>query len=125
MSEQYDLWISEHYGSHEKAYGACAEATLAMQRAFPELTRVRGHYYCLAWGERQHWWLTDADGQIVDPTAAQFPSAGHGIYEPWIEGADEPTGKCPNCGGLIYGGGSVCSDDCARSYEAYLMDGLR
>jgi hypothetical protein len=117
----YDEWIAANYPTEREAYGKCAEATDAMQRAFPELQRVRGHYYCFAWGERSHWWLVTADGVIVDPTAVQFPSRGNGVYESWTDGAEEPTGKCPNCGGLVYGGGTVCSDECARDYEEYLM----
>lgn len=125
MSEQrYADWIATHYPTPESAYGQCDAATTAMLAAFPELRRVRGHYYCLVWGERSHWWLVAPDGAIVDPTACQFPSRG-GVYEPWSEGADEPSGKCPNCGGYVYGGGTVCSDLCAREYEAYLMDSVR
>lgn len=123
MQVQFDAWIIEHYPNAEAAYGRCDDATREMQRAFPELTRVRGHYYCPVWGERQHWWLVTAEGAIVDPTAAQFPSDGDGVYQPWVEGDEEPSGKCPNCGGLVYSGGTVCSDVCARSYEAYIMRG--
>ena len=117
----YDEWIEQNVPDHTAAYGKCADVTEAMAAAFPELRRVRGHYYCTAWGERSHWWLVTPSGEVVDPTAKQFPSAGHGYYEPWIEGAEEPSGKCPNCGGMVYGGGTVCSDDCARAYTAYLM----
>ena len=65
--------------------GRCAEATLAMAAVFPELTRVRGHYLCWVWGEREHWWLVEPNGEIVDPTADQFPSKGGGVYVPWDE----------------------------------------
>src|SRR5687767_13556478 len=109
--------------NQQAAYGNCVEATTAMASAFPELRRVRGHYYCAVWGERQHWWLVTPDGTIVDPTAAQFPTEGHGVYEPWDESAEEPSGRCPNCSGYVYGGGTVCSDDCAREYEAYVRRG--
>jgi len=95
-----------------------------MQAAFPELQRIRGFYYCGVWGERTHWWLVTESGVIVDPTAVQFPSQGCGVYHPWTEGEEEPSGKCPNCGGYVYGGGTVCSDVCARQYERYLMDGV-
>lgn len=117
----YMQWILAHYPTQESAYGHCANAVKDMAAAFPELHPVRGHYYCMAWGERAHWWLIAPDGRIVDPTAMQFPSCGHGVYEPWSEGAEEPSGKCPNCGGYVYGGGTVCSDSCAREYAAYVM----
>lgn len=116
----YESWIAEHYPTRESAYGRCADATEAMQRAFPELRRVRGHFICAAWGERQHWWLVTADGTIVDPTLAQFPSVG--FYVPWAEGAMEPTGKCPNCGEFVYDSGTVCSDACADAYARYCMN---
>lgn len=118
---QYEEWISAHYPTPESAYGKCDEATSLMAKAFPELSRVRGHYYCWSWGERTHWWLVTTDGSIVDPTASQFPTAGSGVYETWTEGAKEPVGKCPNCGDYVYDYGVVCSDVCARSYASYLM----
>ena len=77
MKPEYRAWCAVHVGTTaEDCYGRCAWATLAMQIAFPELIRVRGHYLCLIWGERDHWWLTTPEGEIVDPTAAQFPSKG-------------------------------------------------
>lgn len=117
----YGEWIAANYPTAELAYGQCDAATQRMASVFPELTRVRGHYVDGVWGERCHWWLTTRDGTIVDPTAAQFPSAGLGEYMPWSEGNDEPSGKCPNCGGYVYGGGTLCSDTCARAYAAYVM----
>lgn len=96
--------------------GTCKETTLAMQEAFPELTRVRGHYYCLPWGERDHWWLIDPDGKIVDPTKAQFPCYGCGQYIAWNEGDPEPTGKCLNCGEYVYDDASHCNDTCRQAF---------
>jgi hypothetical protein len=93
-----------------------------MVAVFPELRRVRGHYYCPIWGERAHWWLVAPDGLIVDPTAAQFPSLGGGEYVEWEEGREEPTGICPQCGDHVYGGGTCCSEDCHRAYVAYCMN---
>lgn len=119
MSNRHDVytaWIAQNV---TETYGKCAEVTLAMQQAFPELTRVRGHYYCPIWGERAHWWLVNTDGEIIDPTKAQFPSKGIGHYEPWPEGAREPTGMCPNCGELIYDGNYLCNDTCYRQYVAF------
>ena len=115
----YQEWIDEHYPDYESSYGKCAEATLDMQKVFPELTRVRGHYYCSSWGEREHWWLTDKDGNIVDPTARQFPTKGHGVYDPWDESQPEPTGICPNCGEYCYNNDTCCSENCSREYAAY------
>ena len=116
--KKYNLWISENVN---ETYGKCAELTLKMQEAFPELTRVRGHYYCYTWGEREHWWLFDEENQqIVDPTVDQFPSKGIGEYMPLDESLPEPTGMCPNCGEYCFEGNSMCSENCEISYMAYL-----
>jgi hypothetical protein len=123
MKLEYRAWCAVHVGTTaEDCYGRCAWATLAMQIAFPELIRVRGHYLCTLWGERDHWWLTTPEGEIIDPTAAQFPSKGHGEYLPWHEGDVEPTGMCPNCGESCYDGRTCCSDSCSSAYAAYCMN---
>lgn len=101
--------------------GTCKETTISMQEAFPTLTRVRGHYHCPVWGEREHWWLTDLNGLIVDPTKAQFPSGLLGVYVPWDEGDPEPTGKCLNCGEYVYDSASHCNDSCRRAFMADLV----
>lgn len=121
QSKHYDQWIEGHYPTPELAYGQCDEATKQLVAAFPELQRVRGHYYCWTWGERSHWWAVAEDGTIVDPTARQFPSGGRGMYVPWEEGAEEPSGKCPNCGGYVYGGGTVCSDQCGDAFVRSML----
>ena len=120
MKQQYLTWIAENV---TKTYGKCAEVTAQMQSTFSELRRVRGHYYCLIWGEREHWWLVDPDGRIVDPTAQQFPSSGTGSYVEWDESQPEPTGRCPNCGGLCYDGDQVCSENCHVEYMAFCAGG--
>jgi hypothetical protein len=120
MDPRYAEWIAANVEGD--GYGQCREVTERMAAAFPELARVRGHYYCLIWGEREHWWLTTPAGEIVDPTAAQFPSKGHGEYVPWIEGTPEPTGLCPQCGEYVYDGNTCCSDACSRAYAAYCMN---
>ena len=117
MKKEYLDWMNK-WNLENDPYGNCAEATLEMQGAFPELKRIRGHYYCVIWGERMHWWLTDGD-EIVDPTCGQFPTKGNGVYKPWNEGDPEPTGKCPNCGELCYDGRYCCSEKCDKEYAAY------
>jgi hypothetical protein len=116
MNDKYLKWIAENV---TEQYGKCKEVTDKMKEVFPELQQIRGHYYCHTWGERAHWWLTDEDGTIIDPTKEQFPSKGNGPYEPWIEGSPEPTGKCPNCGELIYHGGYTCNESCHNAYVSY------
>ena len=116
---QYEAWISERYPTQQSAYGKCAEATTSMVAAFPELKRVRGHYFCLIWGEREHWWCIAPDETIVDPTRKQFPTQSDTAYTPWVEGTPEPTGRCPNCGDTCYDGRYCCSERCERDYAAY------
>jgi hypothetical protein len=117
IERKYADWIVENVD--DTGYGQCKEVTQEMAKEFPELTRVRGHYYCWAWGERAHWWLVDPTGVIIDPTAQQFPSRGRGEYVPWIEGAPEPSGMCPNCGDPCYDGMTCCSEKCFNEYVAY------
>ena len=116
MKKEYREWIEESSFGR----GDCAEATIAMSEAFPELRRVRGHYYCVLLGERPHWWLVAPDGSVVDPTSVQFPSNGIGQYVEWDESQPEPTGKCPNCGGYCYDWRTVCSDTCGIEYVAFI-----
>ncbi len=120
MKEEYKKWISESkYNTQENAYGKCAEATIEMKNRFPELKRVRGHYYCVIWGERTHWWLVDEENNIVDPTAIQFPTKGAGIYDEIDETGPIPTGKCPNCSEYCYDNNYCCSESCHREYADY------
>lgn len=73
--------------------GKCKEYCEALLLQNPSLTLVRGHYFCPIWGSNEaHWWLVDKDGSITDPTVRQFPSNGHGIYEPF-----NGKVKCSNC----------------------------
>jgi hypothetical protein len=119
----FQLYVSWIRANCPEPYGKCAEYTALMVAEFPELRRVRGHYYCPAWGEREHWWCVALGGTIVDPTAAQFPSNGTGEYVEWDESKPEPTGKCPNCGGYVFGG-YLCSDRCDEEYRRYVSSPL-
>lgn len=121
MEYKYQEWISSHYSTFDSAYGQCGKATENMLAQFPELTRVRGHYYCSLWGEREHWWLLDPQGNIIDPTAIQFPSHGHGVYQILDESLPQPTGKCPNCGEYCYNNKTCCSERCSTEYRYYIM----
>lgn len=73
--------------------GRCKEMSEAAVAADPSLTLTRGHYICPLWGRQEHWWATRADGSIVDPTAAQFPSGGIGEYVPF-----DGLVPCDQCG---------------------------
>lgn len=111
---KYEKWIKKNVGDPRHR---CAEYTLEMQEVFPELKRIRGHYY--AEREYPHWWLEDVDGNIIDPTVEQFISAD-GVYIPWDESQPEPIGRCLNCGELTYESSlnyNICSDICDMSFR--------
>lgn len=121
----YAEWIADNFPTYESAYGHCAKATEGMVAVFPELIRVRGHYYDLSWGEREHWWCKTADGVIVDPTAHQFPSKGMGHYEELDPNAPVPTGKCMGCGEYVYNSDTFCSSSCETAVIADLHSGFQ
>ena len=92
-----------------------------MQKEFPELRRVRGHYYDGV-TRRPHWWLVGPDGDIIDPTAKQFYTNGRGIYEERDEDEPEPTGRCINCGDYVYDGKTCCCEACDREAISFCMN---
>lgn len=73
----YRDWITREVRT--AGQGSCTGWTLRMQAAFPELMRVWGLVVRTDLPTRGmammagHWWLVTPDGQIVDPTAQQFP----------------------------------------------------
>lgn len=120
----YADWIEDYVSRQPDRFvrGKCAEATQLMVEAFPELRRVAGFVHC-TWGRDQHWWCAAPDGSVVDPTKSQFQLVFE--YEE-LDLADPeavkriPTGMCPNCGGEVYEGASICSPRCEREYIRYL-----
>lgn len=125
MLPAYKKWIETNVKG--AGYGECADITVQMQEAFPELLRKRGSYRCPVWGDRTHWWLTTVSGEIVDPTANQFPSKGNFEYTELSEAeiSELPTGVCLECGGPVYNGRDVCSDDCYNAFRSSLMGVMR
>lgn len=114
----YQKYIANLKLTYSTAFGYCKPVCQEMNKVFPELKLVRGHYYDASWGERMHWWLVDPDGNIIDPTAIQFPSKGKGVYIPWDESQPEPTGKCRQCGEYTYNGQNI-HDACFSAYLEY------
>lgn len=97
--------------------GKCREMSEALVREDPTLRLVRGHYFCPHFGEQAHWWCEKPDGTVVDPTAAQFPSNGSGMYVEF-----DGTVTCEVCGkemqeneAQFMSRYAVCSDRCARA----------
>lgn len=117
--QPYKQWINDNV---DEAYGLCNGISHQMLKAFPELIITNGQYECPIWGRRTHWWLKTIDGQIIDPTAKQFPSKGIGQYREFTdeERQNLPTGICPDCGDDVYKGNTFCSKRCERLYMNYI-----
>lgn len=73
--------------------GKCKELSQQAVAADPSLELVRGTYVCPMWGEQHHWWCKTADGTIVDPSVAQFPTKGIGAEYVEFDGIVH----CANC----------------------------
>jgi hypothetical protein len=102
---------------YEMYRGKCKEMSEELVKSNPELTLVRGYYYCPMIGKQAHWWVKDKAGKIIDPTVKQFPTKGiAAVYEEfdgWCE--------CEQCGkkikeenAILMGRYATCSDKCAR-----------
>lgn len=114
MSEILDQLNNDY----KKYRGKCKEMSEKLVAENTNLTLVRGHYFCPIWNKDEpHWWAKDSNGLIVDVTANQFPSKGHGIYT-------EFSGycECSQCGKEIaekdlnkeycHGNYTLCSYKC-------------
>jgi hypothetical protein len=99
MDQRYKEWIAKYLETNNP-YGKCHAAVDAMITEFPELTKIVGHVEDGHWGRRGHVWCTAPDGEIVDPTATQFPAVFE--YEPWTPDSLVRVGKCMECGSEIW-----------------------
>lgn len=76
---------------------------------------VPGWYECPFLGRTEHWWAVTDAGEIVDPSALQFPSGGRARYvpaAPW-----DLVCQWRDCDNLVtverlFHIGPACSDDC-------------
>lgn len=117
MKQKYADWIKNWLKNNDPR-SACAEATLEMQKAFPELKRFRGYFQDPIWLSSAHWWLKDIDAdEIVDPTISQFTYLSDEQYTYYDESLPEPKGKCMNCGKLSYHTEHACSKKCSKILE--------
>ena len=80
LPARYLRWINRNV-RRSTCEGECAEISLAMATAFPELLLVEGFYLHGPW-TATHWWCVDNQGRIVDPTRYQFKDKGRGRYVP-------------------------------------------
>jgi len=86
----------EQQNDYIKYRGKCKQLAEDLVSVDPTLKLVRGYYYCYSFGKQAHWWCEKSDGTIVDPSARQFPSNGHGHYEPF-----DGFCECAECGRRI------------------------
>lgn len=100
MDARYEAWIDAYEAKQKSLLGMCASATMEMVADFPELRRIGGHVLVPLWGRRAHWWCETPDGEIVDPTASQFPDIAE--YEPFVPGSEVRVSRCMNCGDDIF-----------------------
>lgn len=121
MNQKYTDWIKTWLSTNNPR-GMCYSASSSMMKEFPELKLIRGYVTCDQ-GVPAHWWCVDVDGNIVDPTAAQFTNIV--LYEEYQEGMEVQIGKCMNCGWEIYDttmnskkSTSVCSNECSEALDA-------
>ncbi len=120
----FGSWIAERYPTAESAKLQCAEATAAMVEAFPQLRRVRGQAM-VGIDFRPHWWCVTPDGEIIDPTAHQWPALPV-FYEALPEDAEEPRGKCIYCGELLFqsrGADSYLCENCKPNVTEHPTEG--
>jgi len=120
MDSKYTEWIKQFNTDNPNTKSMCNEATDKMISEFPELNQIRGHVIStLRYDQVPHWWCTDNDGNVLDPTEKQFGQIV--AYYPHDESLPEPTGKCPNCGEYCYNGKTLCCKDCETEYLAYIL----
>lgn len=117
LESKYKKWVQSNVS--KDCLNQCEGISLKMSQDFPELMRVRGFYYDIIWGIQEHWWCETSAGEIVDPTASQFPTRGKGGYRSVKSTAPEPSGKCIDCGNYVYDGKTFCNDSCQDSWAVY------
>ena len=122
---QHEAFRLELLAKYRTSHHKCGIFVRAMQAKFPELRRVPGFYFTPdgqgSFGE--HWWLQDAEGGVVDPTADQFPCLDQGRYVPYDPAVHLTVkGKCQHCGVGLYlrQGTSACSQACAQAIQEAL-----
>lgn len=82
---------------YQKYRGKCKEMSEALAAKNLDLRIVRGWYFDALWGQQEHWWCEDKEGNIHDPTKRQFPSKGSGQYVEF-----DGFYSCEQCGERIH-----------------------
>lgn len=85
---------SQASANYLKYRGKCKELSEKACINDPNLTLVRGYYFCPLWNtDEAHYWCVNPEGKIIDPSKLQFPSNGFGIYTPF-----NGMVECSECG---------------------------
>ena|ERR1019366_3033477 len=121
MSPKHAAWIERYVKAHQYLRGLCGPATKEMVEAFPELKRAAG----FADGV-EHFWCVAPDGEVVDPTGAQFGVCQIIEYSPFKPGDEVRIGTCMECGSPILAAvdtldnpnhhKTFCDKDCQTSF---------
>lgn len=127
MINKYKEWIEKYIASNKFIAGLCASVTQDMCKEFSELKRIPGHVIWADGSSREHWWCEDQFGNIIDPTASQWPLLP-AEYVAWKPGNEVCIGRCMECGDYIYAAPNsldgarkeICSDKCYNAYANYL-----
>ena len=96
MLNKYKEWIDKNYPTRESAVTNCHYACEKMKEVFPELKIVAGWI-----NGAEHWWCKDPNGEVVDPTFAQY-QLNNPRYREFKPGDSVRVGKCMECGNDIY-----------------------
>lgn len=134
MKPEHAAWIAAYLDERQGIIrGMCGHATDEMVKSFPELTRTGGFVHHDNGGITEHWWCVTSDGEVVDPTAAQF-ATGSLRYEEFDPADQEHrenvrVGRCLNCGMDLYGADrkmtDLCDEDCRAEFAASLNAAIR
>lgn len=90
----------------------CVGFTEKLAKLHPELTLQAGFVHFKTFADQgfkgsEHWWCLTPEGQIIDPSVAQFgevTEANPLVYTPFNPDTHKIIiGKCMNCGWEIYG----------------------
>ena len=129
MSDEYLQWAMKNYPDYKAALGQCKKAVFEMKKEFPELEITNGYAHFIGIEKRMHWWLKDKKGQIIDPTAHQYPEylGSHIVeYEEITDNHDArkyEQAKCPNCGEYYFVKPEIKymhNQSCEEQYMKYL-----
>ncbi len=149
IKPEYHRWIDDYRGRYNgRVTHKCAAATAEMVEAFPELRVERGFVlareedrvdlptpdmclearrsvYHLDVGLFQHFWCVTAEGEVVDPTRAQFRPGLEPIYVAYdmVQHGPLPSGKCPDCGEIVFPEQrGFCDKTCEARWEKYMKE---